>query len=186
MHRQGVEDFVGDDDGVDALRQTIQPFNARHMLRHARPQSLLLPFAQIGADLEDAVALRQPAQGGEFFKQHGGERAAAGAEFDDVGNTLRQQFGELACQRAAEQRRQFRRSDKITCRAELAAAGAVITQARRIQREFHVARETDPAVIASDFGIDQRLKLLTDRQGIGRRLWQRVILLRKSHGGIIR
>ncbi len=64
----------------------------------------LLALAQVGADFEDQVALRQAAQRGKFGEQYRRQRTAAGTEFDNVGDVLRQQFGQLPCQRAAEQR----------------------------------------------------------------------------------
>ena len=64
----------------------------------------LLALPQVGADLEDQVTLRQAIERGEFREQHRCQRAAAGTEFEDVGNILRQQFDQLPCQRAAEQR----------------------------------------------------------------------------------
>ena len=104
----------------------------------------------------------------------------------DVGNALCQHFGKLACQYAAEQRRQFRRGDEIAGRAELAAAGAVITQPRRVQREFHITRETDPAAAVCDFGVDQGLQFPADGKGVCIRFRQGGFLGLKSHGGIIR
>ena len=55
----------------------------------------------------------------------------------------------LARQALAEQIRNFRCGDKIPARPDLAAAGAVVTQARRIQRQLHEALEGQPAAAAA-------------------------------------
>ena len=52
---------------------------------------------------------------------------------------------------AAEQSRDFRRRGEIAAGSELVRAGAVVTEPRRIQRELHVALETDPTARRVDF-----------------------------------
>jgi hypothetical protein len=53
------------------------------------------------------------------------------------------------CDSAAEERRQFGRGDEVSAvfhaAAELGRAAAVVAQARRVERQFHVAIECQPA-----------------------------------------
>src|SRR3546814_2376966 len=58
-----------------------------------------------------------------------------------------------------EQRAQFGRGDEVAGAAELGGAGAVVAQARRVQRQLHEARERDGATGRGDLLADQRLQV---------------------------
>ena len=101
------------------------------------------------------IALRQAVERRQRRQQIAGEATAAGAEFDDVGDFVPQDLRGLARERAREYSAQLGRGDEIAVRAELARAGAVIAEARRVQRELHESREADPAAGCGDFSRDQ-------------------------------
>ena len=108
-------------------------------------QPLLLALAQVSAELQHAVALRQPPHRGQLGQYAGGQRAAATADLDDVGRPLLQYLCALTGDTAAEQRRQLGGGDEVALFAQLAAAGAVIAQTGGVKAQLHVAMERDPA-----------------------------------------
>ena len=84
----------------------------------------------------------------QLLEQHLGQRAAAGADFQDRAETRR------SC-RASVRPNRLPSSGAVTkspCGAELARAAGVVAQARLVQRELHVAREGDPAAVGGDLG----------------------------------
>ena len=154
MHRHRIQHFIGQNQAGKAFRQTVQPDQTFEQMRRFRLEQRALPGLQIGADFENAVLRRQGLPAFQFAQQIERQTAAAGAQFEDVAAGCLQHRLGAARQRAAEQRRHFRRGDEIARRAELRRAAGVITQARRIQRQFHVAGERHPAAGAVDFGLD--------------------------------
>ena len=170
VRRQRVKHFVADYNCVERCGQRVQPRHAMHMLRHIAPQDFLLALSQVGAGFEDQITLRQAIERCQFRQHVAREFAAAGPELHDVGDAVAQNLRNLARERAAEQSTQFRRSDEVATGAELVCPGAVVAQCGRMQREFHVAREADPAVLRGDFGGDQFAQSPAVRQsGSGRR-----------------
>jgi len=79
---------------------------------------------------------------------------------------------ELGGERLAKKRRKLGRSDEIATRTELSRAAAVITQAGRIERELHVARERNPAPGRIDLGLDTLEQACALSERVGRRLRQ--------------
>ena len=99
----------------------------------------------------------------------------ASAELEDPRRHLREQLRQLRCQRLGEQRRDLRRSDEIAAGrriAQLARPGGVVAEARRVERELHVAGERNPAAGGGDLGLDafEQARALGER--IGGRLGQ--------------
>jgi len=119
VHWNGVEHFVADDDAVEVGRQHVQPSDFAGLLRRVLRDPRLLTLAQIGADFENEVVVRRAAQSGQFGEQAGSERAAAGADLQNIGQSAADQLGELTRQAAAEERGQFRRGDKSPSRPSL-------------------------------------------------------------------
>jgi hypothetical protein len=105
----------------------------------ARSKAPGLPIAQLGARLQDEVFAV------ELFRQHLGKRAAAGAELQDA-----VEGGQLARERAAEQRAELGRGDEVAAAAELLRTARVIADAGLVQRELHVARKRNPAACGGD------------------------------------
>ena len=137
MHRHRVHHLVGDNDAAEALGQALEKL-------HPVAEPLSLALAQGAAGLEDQVLAV------ELLQQGFGERAAARAELEN--RTLERL--QLSRERAAEKRAELRRGDEIALGAELARAARVVAQARRVQRELHVAGEGDPAAGGGDLGAD--------------------------------
>ena len=111
--------------------------------------------------------MRQAIERCQFPQHVARESSAAGAKFDDVGDAAAQNLRCLPRQRATEQGAEFWRRDEIAARAELGRPGAVITESGRMQGEFHIARETDPAAAGSDFTGNQLVQSRAMREGVG-------------------
>lgn len=128
------------------------PLRQGAQLGAERSQTLLLALAQLAGEFDDAVAVGPHAQRIQFDKDVGGQLAGAGAKFQHValafGQCL-QHLRELVRHGAAEERRQFGRGDEVAAvlhaAAEFGRAAAVIAQAGRVERQFHVAVERKPA-----------------------------------------
>ena len=133
MNRHRVDHFVRDDRAADTLGKPLEPL-------HAVSQACLLSQPQLGAQLEDAVVEIVLCQ------QRLCQRAAAGAELEHRAAERSQ----LPRERAPEERSELRRGDEVAGGAELARAGGVVAQARLVQRDFHVAGERDPSLVAAD------------------------------------
>src|SRR5690349_16759926 len=80
------------------------------------------------------------------FGQHvSSHYARARAEFEDLPAAHRlQHLDALVREASTEQRRYFRRGDEVAFSAELGCHGAVVTEARLIQRQLHETLEADP------------------------------------------
>lgn len=96
---------------------------------------------------------------------------AGGGLDDDAAAEVFQHFGTDRREDRTEQPADLRGGDEIARGAELAAAGTVVAQPRRIQREVHVLGEIDPAASGSDTRLDVRAQPLavSKRIGTGRR-----------------
>ena len=93
----------------------------------AGAQPFLLGRAHAGCGLDQKVAPGQRAQCAEFAQQDFGQLAAAGPQFHNVAATQRRKdFGALARQRAAEQRRGFGGGVEVPAFAEACPARAVV------------------------------------------------------------
>jgi hypothetical protein len=120
-------------------------------------EACLLARAQLGADFENGVVHRQGIEPLQFCQHVDRQPPAAATEFEDVAATFGKHRPDGVRQGAAEQRGQFRRGDEVACSAELGRAGGVIAEPRRVEHDFHVTRERDPAT----FGFD-KLTQMTD------------------------
>ena len=163
-HGQRVDHFIRDEHAAPRLeRWRVHPFNVHREMRATLLQRLALARAQVGAALEQPVAQRQRAETFEFEQQVGGERAAAGPEFEDIGTAFSQCRRDRACQTSCENESEFRRRDEITGRAEFRLARAVIAQPRRVQRQLHVAGEVEHAACVRNLATNQRREPLAVR-----------------------
>lgn len=129
-------------------------------VRAERGQRLLLALAQFAREFDDAVAVRLHAERLQLGQDVGREPAGAGAELQHValaGRQCLQDLRDLVRDGAAEEGGQLGRGDEVAAvfhaAAELGRAAAVVAQARRVQRQFHVAFERNPAAGGLD-GVD--------------------------------
>src|SRR6185436_1898108 len=101
------------------LRQPVEP----HDFSRERLERALLSLPQVRARLEDPVA-HVAAERRKRVEQLSGQRAAAGAELDDVARAKRRELGiERQCDGTAERTRELRCRDEIAGRPDLLAAG---------------------------------------------------------------
>jgi hypothetical protein len=156
-HRQCIDDLVRHEHAAPGLgRRRIEPFGQFLQMWTTLPQQRALAFAQIGTAFEQAIAARQRIELFELEQQLGGQRAAAGSEFEHIAAGFAQRRRQRAGEAAREDEAKFRRSDEVALRTELRRAGAVVTEPRRIQRQFHVAGEVQRAAGGGDFAANQR------------------------------
>ena len=96
------------------------------------------------------------------------ERATAAPEFDEIRVRAERAQGrrERARDAAREQVAEFGRGDEIAGGTELGAPRAVVAEAGRVQREFHVARERNRPG-GGDLVADQRGELAGVRTLVG-------------------
>jgi hypothetical protein len=167
VHRHGVEHLVAEHDAVQGVGQRVQPGNTIQQVRCARLQQRALAFAQVRAEVEDAVLLRQAAQPLELKQDVGSEFAAACTQFGDDRRAQRHDFGGLTREDTPEQRRELGRGDEIALGAEFARAGGVVAQARRIQRQFHIAGKRYPAVLVGDVIENEPAQRFAVCEGVG-------------------
>lgn len=151
-HGHRIEHLVADHHAGEARGQRIVPPGQAGQVRAERGQGLLLALAQFARELDDAVAIRPHAERLQLGQDVGREPAGARAELQHMalaGRQRLQDLGDLVRDGAAEERRQFRCGDEVSAvfhaAAELGRAAAVVAQARRVQRQFHVALEREPA-----------------------------------------
>ncbi len=144
-HGQRVEHLVRDHGAVERLLgETIEP---RDTVAEARERAALT-LAQVGARLEDPIRDARVAERVEDLRR---ERAATRAELENERRPAARELGsQRARERAAEKVRELGRRREVAGRPELRAAGAVVAEARRIERELHVTREIEPAARARD------------------------------------
>ena len=156
-HRQRVDHFIGDQRAAPRrCGRRIQPFRQVFQMRTMLQKRRTLAFAQVGAAFKQAITRGQRRQAFEFQQQFCRQRAAAGAEFENVAAGFAQCRCERTREAAREQESQLRRGDEIPRHPELGRAGAVVAQARRIQRQLHVTREIQCATGRRDFCTDHR------------------------------
>ena len=128
---------------------------------------LALARGEIGADLQDGVALGQHAKCGELAQHYPRHPPAARAELEDLPTADRQHRGALARHTAAEEIRHLRGGDKVPAGTEFGAAGAVVAQPGRIQRQLHEALERQPSAACDKLPADQRGEGLAVRVFLG-------------------
>ena len=147
-HRQRIEHLVGENHPVERRRRrTLQPCHAPGEMRHALLERAPLPLAQIGADLENQISARAAGRG---------TPAAPGCR-PPARRCPRRSRGSSRRPAARAPRRTASRGMRRTARetsgavvksppgTELARARAVVAETGRVQRDLHVALETDPA-----------------------------------------
>ena len=123
---------------------------------------------EVGAHLDDRVARRQRAARVQRDQQVRGEAPGAGAELDDLAAGGRgQDRVDLHRQRRAEERRHLRRGDEVAGGAELARAGRVIAQPRRVQHVLQVVGERHPPAGRVQFGANAGNDAGRVRAGVG-------------------
>src|SRR5690606_30791058 len=155
---QRIDHLVGEQQAVPfVLERPVQPL---HQLEHGGDegalQMLALALAQVGTGLEDGVAVRQCVQLEHALERHLGERAAAASDLQHprMRTQLAQAMGEHAGHGGREQTTGFRCGDEVAGRPELGRAGAVVTQARRVQGQLHEPRQRDRATGCTDLRAD--------------------------------
>ncbi|MPN17712.1 hypothetical protein SDC9_165067 [bioreactor metagenome] len=80
MGRHGVEQFIGQHHTGEMVGQAIQPAHPRQQVGRRCRNSLLLPLAQIGRQIKDEIALRQPIQAFQFEQEIRRQAPGAGAD----------------------------------------------------------------------------------------------------------
>ena len=136
-------------------------------LRCVLLQRGLLLCTQAARDLDNAIALAGRAYPFEFVQQHCCECAAAGTKLKYLGSAHRHDVSDLACQGAAKQGREFRRSDEITVSPELCGPSAVVTQLRRVKHKLHVACKRNRAAGRKDFRTHTGTQRCARSTGVG-------------------
>jgi len=157
---------------------------------HARRQigcqrsadALALTLTQIGAGLENLVPHRHGIALCQRLHDVAGKGAAATAQLEKHRVlTQRPQYRRNRLRHALrEQRPEFRRRDEIAILAELGCPGAVITQARRVQGQLHVARKRNRAAggdLGSDVPRENRAVCQRMRFGRGKRICVHALFL---------
>jgi len=155
--RQRVRHFVGEQHAAQrGRRQRREPYDALGERRRQLRQALALARGEISTDLENRVALGQLTERGQLGEQRRGHPPGARAELENLTTGSAQHRGALPRQTAAEEIRNLGSGDEVSARAELRAAGAVVAESRRIERELHEALEREPAAAGGQLGADQR------------------------------
>ena len=121
-------------------------------MRQAAP----LACGKTGTGLDDDVAPRQRAEGGQRREQHLGETAAAGAVLDDVAADPVEHLRALPGHALREQAAALGRGEKISIGPENRATVSVVAEVRGVERERHEAVERQRATSGSDARTDQR------------------------------
>ena len=129
----------------------------------------------VGARLEDRVAVGQGVELQQPLERHLGESAAAATQFEHArtGAERSQRHGEDPGDGGGEQPALLGRGDEVAGRAELGAAGAVVTQARCVQAQLHEAGERDRAAGRTDLGAQVRGQRVG--MGLGKRIGERQV-----------
>lgn len=180
LDRQRVDHLVRDGHADERVRQAIQPFDPPGQVRHRGLDRRALPITQVRAHVEDPVVRGQRAERFEFGEHRRGHRPGTGADFEHVAAAeTGEHLGALRGHAAAEHRRDLGCSDEIAGGPELARAGAVVTEPRRVEHELHVAVEADPAARSVDLGADARGHRLAVGAFRGR---QRARVVRRAQG----
>ncbi len=165
--RDGIEHLVGEHRAIDRVGQRVDPLHERKMRRRGVRERHALALAQVGAALEDEIARWQRVLRGEAREEARGEPAGARAELHDLARARGRENGrDLPRERFAEERRHLRRGHEIAGRAQLGGPRRVVAEARRIERELHVARERKPPSGIRD-GVAHALR---DAFGMGPRI----------------
>ena len=165
--RQRIDHFVGEHHAVPGrVDRRLQPLHLReYVRREPRIQPFPLTFAQIGTGLQDGVTRRHCLQRDQALDRGFRERAAAATDLHEhrvaagLAEYRRQRIGHAF----GEQRPQFRRRHEIAGSAEFGRACAVVTQPRRVQRQFHETPERKHTAIACDLVADQSRESLAVR-----------------------
>ena len=173
MRRYGVEDFVGDDEAAPARGQNVDPFDAREQCRRSLAQAVALPRGEIGADFEQAIALRQAAA----HPARSADRRQAGRCRAPVRSARRP--ADAAMTSAAFTASAAANSGVISgavtkspAAPNLRAPGRVIAESRRVQHGAHVIGKGYPAAGLGDQRGHVRNDLLAVRARFDRRLRQ--------------
>ncbi len=159
-HRHRIEDLVADRYALEARRQRVEPLHAGGQMRGARGQRGLLAGAQFAGQLDDPVARGQLAFVFERQQQIRRQPAGAGAEFHHLVQAELEPLGQLARQRAGEERGQLGGGDEVAAvahvAAELGRTAAVVPEPGRVERHRHIAVEAQPALRGVDRLADAR------------------------------
>ncbi len=155
--------------------QGVQPVHPVGEMRQFTRHGFLLARAQVSAHFQDGVAGGQGVEPFQFAQHIHRQPAAAGAQFQHLAAGLLQDRRNRLGQRAAEQRRHFRRGDKVARRAQLGCARRVVTQAGRIERGFHVLRKRYPAARVLNLFLEMLDDALAVGEGVGGRGWQHAV-----------
>ena len=162
FHGQGIQHFVGQQYAAPRCHRVPGPpaNTGRQVWRHGGHRRRL-PFAQLCRDLDDGVGIRQLSQFRQALQHLHRQSTTAGAVLDQCdrqlahrnsptggggaacgsravsGAKLTENLGHLSRHTSAEQGGHLGRSDEVAGGAELARAGGVVTQPRRVQGLRH-------------------------------------------------
>jgi hypothetical protein len=150
VERHDVEHLVGDDDAADLLGKLVEPHEAVEVLRKPLGEELALAVAQVRAHLEQQVLRGRKALRLELREEVGGEHARSRPDLEHVAARGAQHLARLHREAAREHRRDLGGGDEVAVHPELARAGGVVAELRRVEGELHVARERDPVVLVGD------------------------------------
>ena len=155
--RQRIGDLVGEDHAAERLLgQRIEPHHALAQVRRQFGQQRALALREIRAHLEDRVAGGQRLGRGQLAQHDRRHAPGAGAELEDVAARAGKHLRALPRHATAEEVGHLGRGDEVAAGADLGAAGAVVTEPGRIQRQLHEALERQPAAGAGQLLADQR------------------------------
>ena len=117
-------------------------------------QMLALPLAQVRADFENPVVLRQLTKALEPRQKIRRHAAAAGADFQDRNQRVncRRTSAHCTATHAPNRRETSGAVVKSPPSPSFSRAAAVVAQARRIQRKIHESLEAEPAARRVDLG----------------------------------
>ena len=167
MDGQGIEQFVGQYQPVEVLRQAVEPDDAVEQMRGVAGDTLALAFTQFAGKFEDGVRRGQSAASFQFEQQVGGQTARTGADFDDLRCAQRHDLLDLRGQRPGKERTDFRGGDEIARRTELVRATRVVTLPWGVEGQVHEAGKTDPAAGMSDVGSNECFQAVAEGLGVG-------------------
>ena len=119
-------------------------------------QPRALPLGQIRAHLEDEIAIRKASSAASSASTSAAMRSQSRAELQDVAARHPQHFGGLPRHAARKQAGDFRRRHEVAVATHLGRTGAVVAEARRVQRQAHVGIEADDAALRRDEFADVR------------------------------
>ncbi len=146
LTRQRIQHFVGENHAADGLRgKRIEPHHAVTQFGRELLDARTLAFAQICADFEDRVLLRQTPERCKRAQYRCGHPPCSGTQLEHGSADSLEHLQNLARDALTEQIGHFGRRREIASAADLYATRAVIAESGRVERELHELIERQPA-----------------------------------------